>query len=363
MSHAPRHSNSRISVSAQVGAGLGDRVVHALGLGHHARDARAHVDRVAGRRARLVEHVVERHDRRQVGGRHLHHRGHLAQRGRRAPAVHLLRGVQRRDRRRAAVRVARHVALDRAAQRRRGTSTSAGSGMTAGSLLRSAACPSRSARPDRPSARCCRSGRARSAVADGGRRGGRWSRCAAPVDPMSPLGLDAEAVGLQRPSPPPSDRRRLMPVELHHRSTPPRIGSSIATDAIMSATSAALAHRGQRLQVVEARVAHVHARGLGRTVGEDETAQLAARRLDRRVDLARRHAEALGHQLEVVDQRLHRRRQLVPRRQRDLAVVGDVGPVRQVVERLLDDPAPTRASRPCGPCSGRSCRPRCRSGP
>jgi hypothetical protein len=39
----------------------------------------------------------------------------------------------------------------------------------------------------------------------------------------------------------------------------------------------------------------------------------------------------------VVDERLHRGGQLVARRQRDLAVVGDVGALGQPVERLLDD--------------------------
>src|SRR3712207_2578973 len=68
------------------------------------------------------------------------------------------------------------------------------------------------------------------------------------------------------------------------------------------------------------------------------SAVLAARPLDRVVDLARRDAEALGHQLEVVDERLHRRRQLVARRQRDLAVVGDPRALGQAVDGLLDDP-------------------------
>ena len=61
-------------------------------------------------------------------------------------------------------------------------------------------------------------------------------------------------------------------------------------------------------------------------------AELAARRLDRVVDLARRHAEALGHELEVVDERLHRGGELVARRQRDLAVLGDVRALGQAVE-------------------------------
>src|SRR3954447_25423348 len=99
----------------------------------------------------------------------------------------------------------------------------------------------------------------------------------------------------------------------------------------------ALRHRGERLQVHERGIAHVHARRLGRAVGADEHAVLAARALDRVVDLARRHAVALGHELEVVDERLHGGRQLVPRRQNDLAIVGDVAALGQPVERLLDD--------------------------
>ena len=98
-----------------------------------------------------------------------------------------------------------------------------------------------------------------------------------------------------------------------------------------------LHHRLGGLQVHERGVAHVHARGLGRAVGADEDAVLAARALDRVVDLARRHPEALGDELEVVDQRLHRGRQLVPRRQDVLAVVGDVVALGQAVEALLDD--------------------------
>ena len=45
---------------------------------------------------------------------------------------------------------------------------------------------------------------------------------------------------------------------------------------------------------------------LAGAVGDEVAADLAARRLDRDVRLARRHLEALGEQLEVVDQRFHR---------------------------------------------------------
>ena len=80
------------------------------------------------------------------------------------------------------------------------------------------------------------------------------------------------------------------------------------------------------------------ARRLRGAVGDDEAAELAARALDRVVELAGRDAEALGDQLEVVDQRLHRGTELVAGRQHDLAVVGDVRPLGQAVEALLEDP-------------------------
>ena len=60
------------------------------------------------------------------------------------------------------------------------------------------------------------------------------------------------------------------------------------------------------LQVRERRVAEVRPEGAGAAVGDDVGAELAAGRLDRHVRLAGRDPEALGHQLEVVDQGLHR---------------------------------------------------------
>src|SRR5690349_2789489 len=51
-----------------------------------------------------------------------------------------------------------------------------------------------------------------------------------------------------------------------------------------------LDHGRQRLQVDEARVAHVHAGRLRRAVGAHEAAELTAGTLDRVVGLARRHA-------------------------------------------------------------------------
>ena len=95
---------------------LGERVVDAARVPQVAGDARAHVH-VAARRPLGAQHVVEGRDARQVGGRHLHHRGHLADRLGRAPAVHLLGGAERRERGGVAVGIEAHQALDLGAQR------------------------------------------------------------------------------------------------------------------------------------------------------------------------------------------------------------------------------------------------------
>ena len=101
---------------------------------------------------------------------------------------------------------------------------------------------------------------------------------------------------------------------------------------------AAHAHVAKRLEVDERGVADVDSGGLRRAIRDHEAAQLSARPLDRVVGLARRHPEALGDQLEVVDQGLHRGGELVARRQHHLAIVGDPRALGEPVERLLDDP-------------------------
>ena len=145
-----------------------------------------------------------------------------------------------------------------------------------------------------------------------------------------------------------------------HRSTSPMTPSSEPTIAIMSATAASR-HAGRgRLQRHEARRAELDAPRLRTAVGDDVDAELAARRLDADVDLALGDGVALGDDLEVVDERLHRRVQLLARRQHDLAVVGDprlalASPRagRCTARRC----APTGASRPCAPGSARRRRP------
>src|SRR5712691_5352677 len=81
--------------------------------------------------------------------------------------------------------------------------------------------------------------------------------------------------------------------------------------------------RRRRLQRDEGRRAELDPPRLRAAVRDHVAAELAARRLDRDVDLALGHAVALGDDLEVVDQGLHRGVELVPGRQHDAPVVHD----------------------------------------
>ena len=74
--------------------------------------------------------------------------------------------------------------------------------------------------------------------------------------------------------------------------------------------------------------------GLGGSVADDVPALLAAGRLDGLVYLARGRLETFSEQLEVVDERLHARCQLVLGRRHDLAVVDPPGPVGHAVHGL-----------------------------
>ncbi len=93
---------------------------------------------------------------------------------------------------------------------------------------------------------------------------------------------------------------------MRHRSTPPMTGSIDATAEIASATMPPSHIAATDLQVRERRVAVVHAIGPGAAVADHVHSQLAARRLHGDVHLAGGNPDALGDQLEVVDQGLHR---------------------------------------------------------
>ena len=68
----------------------------------------------------------------------------------------------------------------------------------------------------------------------------------------------------------------------------------------------ALGHRCNRLQVREAWVAHVLAVRPSAAVADQVHSELTLSGLNGCVDLALRNLEAFGHQLEVMDQGLHR---------------------------------------------------------
>src|SRR5262249_7951638 len=96
-------------------------------------------------------------------------------------------------------------------------------------------------------------------------------------------------------------------------------------------------HVLDRLQVHERRGAELHAPRLVRAVGHDIAAVLSAPRFHGHVDVAGRRRVALCEELEVVDERLHRRVQLFAGRRQDLAIVHVHGPARQAVKRLAQD--------------------------
>ena len=226
MSQAPRHSNPVTKTSSALGGGA-EGVEQLVAAAHPAADVGADGDLVGPDRLG-VEEVVEARDRLQVGGRHPHHRGGLADPLRRAPAVAPLHRPERRDRGRFAVRVAAHQLLDPLPQLRRAVDLV---------QLRD---------------------RLRGAVGDaalGQRRVDRQrGRCRSPGSPVHPA----------------EDR-------VEHPEAGDHVGD-VAVDR----------HVPERLQVDEGGVAEVDPGRLRGAVGEDEAAELAARALDRVVDLAGR---------------------------------------------------------------------------
>ena len=173
------------------------RLQQRVGSAQRAGDVRAHVHAVTPGGGGL-EHVVERGQRLQVGRRHAHHAGDLLERLRGAPAVHALRRGERGQRRRARLWICGHARLDLLAQRGRDLDRSR-LGYLRGVLGEiDAAIPAGRARP----------------VGEA-RHGQRGAGHALPWQRLR--GRQAAIAGRA------------------HRSMPPRIGSSIAMVAIMSA--------------------------------------------------------------------------------------------------------------------------------
>src|SRR5258705_8399801 len=97
----------------------------------------------------------------------------------------------------------------------------------------------------------------------------------------------------------------------------------------------ALADEIHRLQMRKAGRADLAFVGLVGAVGDQIHAELALRRLDRGVDLAGRHMEALGIKLEMMDQRLHRALHLAPAWREDLVVLDGDRPLSVGGTQLL----------------------------
>ncbi len=141
MSQAPRHSNERTlnSGSSPAAARIAS---YSSSAPHSEQEMFVHTYTRVAPDGGGLEHVVEGRDGDQLGGGQPHHARDLVDRLGRAPAVHPLRGLQRRQDRGAGVGVERHVRLDLRAQplgHLRGSGTPAHSGISAGSLSRSAA--------------------------------------------------------------------------------------------------------------------------------------------------------------------------------------------------------------------------------
>src|SRR5262249_12133995 len=97
-----------------------------------------------------------------------------------------------------------------------------------------------------------------------------------------------------------------------------------------------------RLQMREAGRADFAFVRLVAAVGDEIDAEFALGRLDRGIDFARRHVEALGVKLEMMDERLHRALHLGAPGWNDLVVLDSDGtlPFRraQLLQALLHDP-------------------------
>ena len=162
---------------------------------------------------------------------------------------------------------------------------------------------------------------------------------------------------------------------LGHRSTPPITGSMDATATMTSATWPPSHIAAMACRLVKDGSRKCTRYGRVPPSLTDVHAELALGRLHRRVRLAGRDPEALGDQLEVVDQGLHGgahdlldvvegvadavRAERELRGPGDLLVVDHDRARLQPVQALLDDPQRLRASPPAGSGSGRRSR-RCR---
>src|SRR4051812_35291026 len=153
------------------------------------------------------------------------------------------------------------------------------------------------------------------------------SRSKAPAQPSAPTGwLPREPLKRDRtgwaPAPSPID---LSEHDVERAENGRNVGEQMA-----------LADEVHRLQMGEARRADLALVRLVAAVGDQIDTELALRRLDRGIDLACRHADALGVELEVMDQRFHRALHLAAARRRDLVVLDHDRPLPVRRPQFLD---------------------------
>ena len=141
-------------------------------------------------------------------------------------------------------------------------------------------------------------------------------------------------------------------------SVSPRTKSMLPMEAMASAISGAFHHFGQRLQIAETRRAHVHAVRVGGAVADHVVAEFAARRFNHLEDFACGDAEALGDDLEMVDEGLHLGLHLFAVGQHDMGRVRLPGAFGHAVHGLPDDAHALRAFLPCARDTGRRRRSR-----
>ena len=99
----------------------------------------------------------------------------------------------------------------------------------------------------------------------------------------------------------------------------------------------ALGHEVHRLQMAERGRPNLAAIGLVGAVADQIDAEFALRAFGRDIDFAGGHVEALGVELEMMDQRFHRLLHLGALRRDDLAVTGRHRPIGHLVQTLAHD--------------------------
>src|SRR6202012_4491906 len=162
-----------------------------------------------------------------------------------------------------------------------------------------------------------------------------WIRSSAPPQPFAPTGWPL-------PEPPRCDQtgsaQAQSPVDLSEYDV------ERTEDGRDVGQQVPLADEVHRLQMGKTRRANVALVGLVGAVGDQIDAEFALRRFYRGIDLAGRHVEALGVELEMMDQRFHRALHLAAARREDLVILDSDRPL-PVGRPQLGDALPHDAHR------------------